>query len=311
MYLQFFGLTEAPFTIVPNPRFVFFSKRHKVAFSHLVYSIRNGDGIVVLTGEVGTGKTTLARYLIEQQDEGSEILPTNVEVAIISNTGFSVSELMEEILKDLRIPLPPLEAGRERGFKAMVDALNVYLLEAHGKGRNTVVIIDEAQNLSTEVLEKIRLLTNLETFTYKLLQIILIGQPELKQVLARNELRQLDQRVTARYHILPMDVEETREYIHYRLRLAGRATPIFTPWAVRLVHLLSGGVPREINKLCDRSLLGAWALKQERVGPWIVQQAAREMQDRSPWRVLLTPQARRPLGASLAVAALAVWLVGL
>ena len=206
MYLEHYGLTEPPFSITPDPRFVYLSERHRDALAHLLFGIGQGGGggFVQLTGEVGTGKTTLCRLLLEQ-------LPENVRVALVLNPRVSPVELLETICEELRIDV----AGRQGSLKALVDALNHYLLDAYAQGLRVVLIIDEAQNLSVEALEQVRLLTNLETDTQKLLQIILLGQPELRELLARDDLRQLAQRITARYHLTPLDAKETGEYLRH------------------------------------------------------------------------------------------------
>src|SRR5207342_1999782 len=199
MYLAHYGLAEPAFSITPDPRFVFLSERHRDALAHLMYGIGQGGsgGFVQLTGEVGTGKTTLCRLLLEQ-------LPANTRVALILNPMLSPIELLEAIGKELHIPL----RGKQGHQKRLIDALNVYLLQAYAEGLRVVLIIDEAQNLSAQALEQVRLLTNLETPTQKLLQIVLLGQPELREMLARRELRQLAQRITARFHLTPLDAEE-------------------------------------------------------------------------------------------------------
>ncbi|HSM11081.1 MAG TPA: AAA family ATPase, partial [Lysobacter sp.] len=219
MYLAHYGLSEPPFSITPDPRFVFLSERHRDALAHLLFGVDQGGGggFVQLTGEVGTGKTTLCRVVLEQ-------LPENARVALVLNPQLTPVELLETICQELR-----LQIGDHRGSrKALVDALNAYLLEAYSQGLRVVLIIDEAQNLSADALEQVRLLNNLETPTQKLLQIILIGQPELRTMLARTDLRQLAQRITARYHLTPLDVAETAQYLRHRWRVAGGAHFPFT-----------------------------------------------------------------------------------
>ena len=257
MYLDFYGLKEPPFAITPDPRFVFLSDRHRDALAHLLYGVGQGGGggFVQLTGEVGTGKTTLCRLLLEQ-------LPENARVALVLNPKLSPLELLETICEELHI-----EIGQRRGsLKALVDALNAYLLEAYAQGLRVVLIIDEAQNLSTEALEQVRLLTNLETATQKLLQIILLGQPELREMLARPELRQLAQRITARYHLTPLDVDETEAYLRHRLAVAGSTRFPFTKLAVRKIHEHANGVPRLINVVTDRALVGGYAQDLAQIG---------------------------------------------
>src|SRR5918911_3603598 len=233
MYTNYFSLKEAPFSIAPDPRYLFMSERHREALAHLLYGIGEGGGFVQLTGEVGTGKTTLCRCLLEQ-------VPPHVDVALILNPRLTALELLAAVCDELRIPYP----AETTSTKTLVDLLYRYLLDAHGRGRRTVLIIDEAQDLSIDVLEQVRLLTNLETTREKLLQIILIGQPELIDLLARDDLRQLAQRVTARYHLQPFSEVEARGYVRHRLKVAGQTRAIFTDAALRRLHLDTGGVPR-------------------------------------------------------------------
>ena len=236
MYIGHFGLTEPPFSITPDPRYLYMSEAHREALAHLLYGIGEGGGFVQLTGEVGTGKTTLCRCLLEQ-------LPARVDVAFILNPKLTDVELLATICDELRIPYPAGTTSR----KVYVDALHQYLLDAHGRGHRTVLILDEAQDLAPDVLEQIRLLTNLETTTEKLLQIILIGQPELIRILERDDLRQLAQRITARYHLRPFAEPDTRAYIAHRLEVAGAKEKIVSDAATRAVHRASRGIPRLIN----------------------------------------------------------------
>ncbi|HEV8641866.1 MAG TPA: AAA family ATPase [Methylomirabilota bacterium] len=266
MYASFFGLVERPFSIAPDPRFLYLSTRHREALAHLLYGVGEAGGFVQLTGEVGTGKTTVCRYFLQR-------LPGDVDAALILNPRLTALELMATVCDELRVPYP----SGSTSLKVLVDALYHHLLEAHGRGRRTVLIIDEAQNLSAEVLEQIRLLTNLETTREKLLQIILIGQPELVQLLDGKELRQLAQRVTARYHLLPFTESETRAYILHRLGVAGQPGEIFDQRALREVHRLSRGIPRLINVICDRALLGAYASDAHRIDAALVRRAGREV----------------------------------
>ena len=247
MYDSYFGLTELPFSIAPDPRYLYLSDGHREALAHLLYGIGEGGGFLQLTGEVGTGKTTVCRALLEQ-------LPAEVDVAMVFNPAVTAVELLDTDCEELHIEHPK----ETTSFKVLVDALYRYLLDAHARGRRMVIIIDEAQNLGREVLEQIRLLTNLETTREKLLQVILIGQPELRQLLTRPDLRQLAQRVTARYHLKPFTEREARAYIHHRLRVAGQRRPIFDRRAIRAVHRHARGIPRLINTICDRALLGAY-----------------------------------------------------
>lgn len=265
MYADYFGLDEAPFAITPDPRYLYLGKRHAEALAHLLYGVREGGGFVLLTGEVGTGKTTLTRCLLDE-------LPPEVDVAVLLNPRLDVTEFLEAICQELRIEVPD-NAGNRR----LVDALNRYLLDAHARGRRTVLIVDEAQNLSADVLEQVRLLTNLETAKTKLLQIMLIGQPELRDLLARPDLRQLAQRVTARYHLEPLACSELTEYVHHRLGIAGARAPLFGTSAMKTVWKLSDGIPRRANILCDRALLGAWSAGLREVTPRLVRQAAAEI----------------------------------
>jgi general secretion pathway protein A len=267
MYLSFFGLNEKPFAITPDPRYLYLSERHAEALAHLLYGINEAGGFVQLTGEVGTGKTTTIRSLLAQT-------PKNAEVALILNPRMTPPEFLLTICEELGIGVPD---SAEQSLKDLVDILNDYLLKAHAGGRRIVLVVDEAQNLAPEVLEQVRLLTNLETNTRKLLQIILIGQPELRELLARNELRQLAQRITGRYHLDPLSPVETSAYVRHRLRVAGATTDIFTPPALNEVYRLSGGVPRVINVIADRALLGAYTQDRHRVGSSLVRNAAAEV----------------------------------
>jgi general secretion pathway protein A len=267
MYLSFFGLNEKPFAITPDPRYLYLSERHAEALAHLLYGINEAGGFVQLTGEVGTGKTTTIRSLLAQT-------PKNAEVALILNPRMTPPEFLLTICEELGIGVPD---SAEHSLKDLVDILNDYLLKAHANGRRIVLVVDEAQNLSPEVLEQVRLLTNLETNTQKLLQIILIGQPELRELLARTELRQLAQRITGRYHLDPLSATETSAYVRHRLRVAGATTDIFTPPALTEIYRLSGGVPRVINVIADRSLLGAYTQDRHRVGSSLVRHAATEV----------------------------------
>jgi general secretion pathway protein A len=265
VYTNYFGLREMPFSITPDPAYLYMSPRHQEALGHLLYGTGQYGGFVQLTGEVGTGKTTIVRTLLAQQLE-------NVDVAVILNPRQDEIEFVASICDELKVSYP-----RKGTLKSRVDALNAYLLDAHARGRRTVVLIDEAQNLQPEVLEQVRLLTNLETHKEKLLRIMLVGQPELSQLLARPDLRQLAQRITARYHLTPLEPHETGEYISHRLRIAGGDANLFTPAAVHAIHRHARGVPRLVNVLCDRALLGAYATGQKQITPPLVERAAREV----------------------------------
>ena len=272
MYAPFFGLQHPPFSIAPDPRYLFMSERHREALAHLLYGLDAGGGFVLLTGEVGAGKTTVCRCFLEQ-------IPSHCDVAYIFNPKLTVGELLRSICDEFGVPHQPSVAGVET-VKDYIDPLNASLLAAHGAGRNTVLIIDEAQNLSADVLEQLRLLTNLETSERKLLQIILIGQPELRTMVASPALEQLAQRVIARFHLDALSAQETQQYIAHRLAVAGLQGPLpFSRSALRRVHALSRGIPRRINLLCDRALLGAYAAGVREVSAGIVQRAAAEVFD--------------------------------
>ncbi|MBW3656852.1 MAG: AAA family ATPase, partial [Gemmatimonadetes bacterium] len=246
MYAPYFGLTQEPFSIAPDPRYLFMSERHREALAHLLYGLGAGGGFVLLTGEIGTGKTTVCRCFLEQ-------MPAHCNVAYIFNPKLTVTELLQSVCEEFRISVPRKDLLPPT-VKDYLDPLNAFLLREHAAGRNNLLIIDEAQNLSAEVLEQLRLLTNLETRERKLLQIILIGQPELRTLLARPELEQLAQRVIARYHLGPLTEEETAQYVRHRLEVAGLARTLpFERKALQRIHQLSRGVPRRINLLCDRA----------------------------------------------------------
>ena len=263
MYLSYFGLAEEPFSIAPDPRYLYMSQRHQEALAHLLYGVNAGGGFVLLTGEVGAGKTTVCRCFLEQ-------IPASCDVAYIFNPKLTVAELLSTICVEFGIACPPGNTS----IKVYIDCINAYLLDAHAKGRHTVLIIDEAQNLSADVLEQLRLLTNLET---KLLQIILLGQPELAAMLAQPELRQLAQRVIARYHLGPLDRHEVAAYVQHRLDVAGAQRQLFPAALMGSLYRLSRGIPRVINVLCDRALLGAYSQSKERVDRATLKQAAYEV----------------------------------
>src|SRR5512139_2397554 len=261
-----FGLTEAPFSIAPDPRYLYMSQRHQEALATLLYGVSADGGIVLLTGDVGAGKTTLCRCLLEQ-------IPDTCDVAYVFNPKLTVVELLSTICDEFGIAYPPGNTS----IKLFVDLINAYLLDAHARGRRAVLIIDEAQNLSADVLEQMRLLTNLETHQRKLLQIILLGQPELATMLERPELRQLAQRIVARHHLGPLTRSEVKAYVRHRLEVSGAKRQLVPGSLMGKVYRLSGGVPRVINTLCDRALLGAYVQSKERVDRATLTQAAREV----------------------------------
>ncbi|MDT8999729.1 AAA family ATPase [Paucibacter sp. APW11] len=270
MYAKFFGLQQEPFAIAPDPRYLFMSERHRDALAHLRYGLGGGGGFVLLSGEIGAGKTTVCRRFLAE-------MPAHCRVAYIFNPRLSATELLISVCEEFGIAHEPLPPGSP-SVKPLIDALNAFLLRSHAQGQNNVLIIDEAQQLSAEVLEQLRLLTNLETSERKLLQIILIGQPELREMLARPQLEPLAQRVIARFHLQAMSAEETADYVRHRLAVAGHAGPaLFDAAALRLVHRLSRGVPRRVNLLCDRALLGAYAQGLNRVDVRTLKQAAAEV----------------------------------
>ena len=299
MYAPHFGLAGEPFSIAPDPRFLFMSERHREALAHLLYGVGGGGGFVLLTGEVGAGKTTVGRCFLEQ-------VPVHCVVAYVFNPKLSAIELLQTVCAEFAIAAPADAAS----VKAHVDALNRFLLTAHAEGRQALLVIDEAQSLSADVLEQLRLLTNLETAERKLLQIVLIGQPELRVMLAQPGLEQLAQRVIARYHLGALSGDETQQYLVHRLTVAGlRGAVPFDVSAQKAIHRLAGGVPRRINLLADRALLGAYAQGRQRVGRRTVEQAAREVFD-------LAPASRRRvlgglvLGLSLALMLALGWWIG-
>ena len=264
MYAAYFGLKESPFSIAPNPDYLYLGQRHKEALAHLLYGVQGDGGIILLTGEVGTGKTTLCRRLLEEA-------PEDLDTAFILNPRVTEIELLTSICQEFGIRCP-----KAPGLKALIDRLGKHLLAANARNRRCVLIIDEAQNLSETVLEQLRLLTNLETSARKLLQIILLGQPELLRTLGKRELRQLNQRITARYHLDALPRQDTLSYIRHRLAVAGSHAALFSPLAARRIHRLAGGIPRLINLICDRALLGAFAHGKARVDWRMAGKAARE-----------------------------------
>lgn len=274
MYSEFFGLNEKPFAITPDPRYLYMSARHTDALAHLLYGISESGGFIQLTGEVGTGKTTLIRSVLEQ-------LPAKADIALILSPQLTTLEFLATIVQELRCSPPA-----DRTVKAHIDVLNTHLMQAHAEGRRVVLIVDEAQTLSPELLEQVRLLTNLETSKQKLLQIILIGQPELRELLDRPEMRQIAQRITGRYHLEPLRKDETRAYVSHRLRVAGTQNDIFTKRAINALYKHARGIPRLINVIADRALLAAYTKDQRNVDARLVSAAAAEVfgvRRKAPW----------------------------
>ena len=299
MYESYFGLSERPFSIAPDPQYLYMSERHREAMAHLMYGVGEGGGFVQLTGEVGTGKTTLCKSLLSQ-------IPEDVNVALLLNPRLNGHELLQVICDELGI-----EYQSDATPKQLHDKLNAYLLASFSEGRSTVLIVDEAQLLERDVLEQIRLLTNLETTKAKLLQIILIGQPELADLLARNDLRQLSQRITARYHLRALEPGEVADYVAYRLGVAGCKQALFSKQALTRVYRHSGGIPRLINVICDHALLAAYAKDKYIVDAAMVNAAAKEVmgpEEKSDrprgWHWLL------PAVPAVALLAVAGWMLG-
>lgn len=267
MYEAFFGLAEAPFSITPDPRYLFPSSRHTEALGHLFYGVSAAGGFIQLTGEVGTGKTTVVRSLLARE-------PADVDIALVLNPRVTVPEFLQTLCEELGVAVAETQ---QTSVKSLVDALTARLLEAHAAGRRVAVLIDEAHLLERDVLEQVRLLTNLETSTRKLLQIILIGQPELRDLLAREDLRQVAQRITGRLHLDSLAATETAAYVRHRLRVAGATREIFSPAALRELHRQSGGLPRLINVIADRAMLGAFVRDRHEVSAALVREAAAEV----------------------------------
>jgi len=266
MYLTHFSLKERPFSISPDPRFLFMSNRYREALAHLTYGVEDGGGFVLLTGEVGTGKTTVCRCLLQQ-------LPENTRLAFVLNPKLNSIELLATICDELGIEYPE----NCDSLKVLTDKLSEYLLKCYEQGLSVVVMIDEAQNIEPEVLEQIRLLTNLETNQKKLLQIILVGQPELQEKLAKRELRQLAQRITARYHLRPLNLKETMAYVLHRIRIAGSRKSLFSRKSIEILHAETAGVPRLINTICDRALVAATSRNKNQVEHKIMRDAIRDV----------------------------------
>jgi len=280
MYEEYFSLKERPFSLTPDPDFLFLSGSHQRALDHMLFGLESGEGFIVVTGDIGVGKTTVCRALLRR-------LPERFATALVVNTLVTEKELLRTVLDDFGAPVP------DGTRKDLLDALNRFLLAEAGAGRRPVLIIDEAQNLAPPLLEQVRLLSNLETEKRKLLQIVLFGQKELQEKLRLPQLRQFDQRITVRATILPLDRRETSRYIQHRMSVAGAAGSTFlSPAAERLLHRRSRGVPRRINQLCDRALLAACVRNAARVEPEDVDRAAASLSDGSkkiewtawPWR---------------------------
>jgi general secretion pathway protein A len=295
VYESHYGFAEKPFNLTPDPKYLYLSQRHTEAFAHLEFGRRERGGFILVTGEVGTGKTTLARYFLSRLD-------SRTATAFVLYPALTAAELLRTTLEDLHIPVPGTS------LKDHVDALHRFLLEAREQGRDVVLLIDEAQDLSSEVLEQIRLISNLETDTEKLIQIVLMGQSELQEMLSRRELRQLAQRVTAQYHLSPLSRPETEDYVAHRLRVAGGEGKVsFTPGALAVVHQRSGGVPRLINLICDRALLAGYVQGVRVVDASMVRRAAREVKGASTPEPLRRYAALAALTAAAVVAGLGLW----
>jgi general secretion pathway protein A len=273
MYCDFFGFSEKPFTITPNPQFIYLSEHHREAFAHLLYGIDSHAGFIAMIGEVGTGKTTVLRTLLTQLD------PEKYRSALIFNPCLSGEQLLASICREFGV------TANERNSFGYLDALNLFLLDQHAAGRTVVLVVDEAQNLAPDVLEQVRMISNLETERDKLIQIILAGQPELNDVLNRHDLRQLSQRITIRCRLTPMNKRDTAEYIKHRLKVSGyRAPGLFTSGAVKRIYRFSGGVPRLVNIVCEQALVMAWTLENSSVSPAIAARVIEGAEHRSARR---------------------------
>jgi general secretion pathway protein A len=266
MYEQFYGLRENPFNVTPNPEYIFLGKHHREALAQLLYGVREKKGFIVITGEVGTGKTTLVRYLLDKLGGNN-----HTKTAFLFNPKLAVNDFIQYILKDLGVRVQ----GQTKGDH--LHNLHRYLLNAYLKDERVILIVDEAQGLKPELLEEIRLLSNLETSRSKLIQIVLVGQPELDKTLSQPGFRQLKQRINLRYYLPPLTLKETGEYIEKRLKIAGAKEPIFTDKAIKEIYLKSGGIPRLINILCDNALLNGYALDQKLVDKGSVKEVAKDL----------------------------------
>ncbi|MBI5847313.1 MAG: AAA family ATPase [Nitrospirae bacterium] len=295
MYREAFDLREKPFSLAADPRYLYMSQQHWEAMAHLMYGVEDDWGFVLITGEIGTGKTTLCRLLLDQ-------MPADVEVAFLMNPKLTVPELLVSVCDEFRIEHPPAEAGTRELF----DRISVHLLDLHARAKKALLIIDEAQYLSPEVIDQLRLLTNLETAEGKLLRIILLGQPELREKLAQPELEQMSQRITARYHLGPLSEQDVAAYVSHRMSLAGARRQFFTRLAMKALFRMSRGVPRLINVICDRALLGSCMKKETVVSRTTLIQAGREVLGEERFR----NRSRRPAGLRWAAAGVAVGLAG-
>jgi general secretion pathway protein A len=299
MYNDYFGFRENPFSIAPDPRYLYMSEMHQDALAHLDFGASSEGCIILLTGEIGTGKTTICRCFLER-------LEPTAEVAVIINPGITASELLATVCDEFRIETGP----GEHSTKHYIDLLNQFLLQSYSENRKTLLVIDEAQNLDKEALEMVRLLTNLETNQHKLLKIFLLGQSELSAVLAGPDLTQINQRITGRFHLSALQSTEIEDYIKHRIAFAGGGPrPLFDKRAVKRIHRLTGGIPRLINTLCDRALLGAYAEEKERVDETIVKKAGRELfGNQSSGRNIVIPLKSLVAAATLFVLIMAVWV---
>ena len=266
MYNEYFGFKESPFSIAPDPHYLYMTAQHREALAHLVYGLNSDGGCILLTGEVGTGKTTICRCLLEQ-------IPEHANIALLLNPKVTAIELLETICDEFKIDYP----DEDNTVKTYVDLLNTFLLKAHANNEKTVLIIDEAQNLDSTVLEQLRLLTNLETNQRKLLQIVILGQPELLDILSQEKMRQLAQRITARFHLKPLSKDEIKAYISHRLAIAGQNIQLFPDSAIKRIYQISKGIPRLINVICDRALLGAYVQNKPSIDISTLNQAAKEI----------------------------------
>ena len=266
MYNAYFNFKEAPFSIAPDPRYLYMTGQHREALAHLVYGLNSEGGCILLTGEVGTGKTTVCRCLLEQ-------IPEHTNIALVVNPKVTAVELLATICDELKIEYP----AENNTIKTYTDRINAFLIEANARNEKTVLIIDEAQNLDNTVLEQLRLLTNLETNQRKLLQIIILGQPELLDILARQEMRQLAQRITARFHLNALSRNDVKAYINHRLAIAGQNAQLFPEATISQLFRLSKGIPRLLNVLCDRSLLGTYVQNKPVVDKQTLSTAAKEV----------------------------------